>query len=130
MDENLTAVRNDVLRASQEWITHFNDGDVDFCVATYLPNAVIEATPMGTFRGTQEIDGFWRPFMSSGATDLQYEEVTLEIIDETTAHLSARWSMNVGRGVITLEKWVKQSNGQWLLAHDAFEVLEQFAPKP
>ncbi len=130
MDENITAARNEVLRTSQEWITHFNEGDVDFCVAAYLPNAVIEATPMGTFTGTQEIDRFWRPFMSSGATDLQYEDVTLAIIDQTTAHLSARWSMNVGRGVITLEKWVKQSNGQWLLAHDAFEVLEQFAPKP
>ena len=130
MDKHITSLRNEVLRTSQEWITHFNEGDVDFCVAAYLPTAVIEATPMGTFTGTEEIDGFWRPFMSSGATDLRYEEVSLKIIDETTAHLSARWSMNVGRGVITLEKWVKQSNGQWLLAHDAFEVLEQFAPKP
>lgn len=129
MDENLTTVRNEVLRASQEWIAHFNMGNVDACVAAYLPNAVIEAKPMGTFSGTQEIDDFWRPFMTSGAADLQYQEVSLEIIDESTAHLSARWRMNVGHGVISLEKWAKQSNGQWLLAHDAFEVLEQFPQK-
>lgn len=130
MDENFTVARNEVLRASQEWITNFNMGNVDACVAGYLPNAVIDAKPMGTFTGTKEIDDFWRPFITSGATDLQYQEVSLEIIDETTAHLSAKWHMNVGRGVISLEKWVKQSNGQWLLAHDAFEVLEQFAPQP
>ncbi len=130
MDENVTTTRNEVLRASQEWIAHFNMGNVDACVAGYLPDAIMEAKPMGTFTGTKEIDDFWRPFITSGATDLQYQEVSLEIIDENTAHLSAQWRMNVGRGVISLEKWAKQSNGQWLLAHDAFEVLEQFAPQP
>ena len=126
MNDTSTTLRNEVFKASQEWIAHFNKGDTDACVEGYLPEAVMEAKPFGTFTGTQEIDDFWRPFMASGATDLAYQDVLVEIIDETTAHLSSRWSMNVGRGVITLEQWVKQSNGSWLLAHDAFEVLEQF----
>ena len=130
MNTNYNTVSNEVLRASRQWITNFNEGNVDACVAGYLPDAVMEAKPMGTFRGTPEIEGFWRPFISSGATDLEYHEVTLEVIDESTVHLSANWRMNVGHGVITLEKWVRQPNGQWLLAYDAFEVLEQFPPKP
>ena len=119
-------VRNAVLSVSQQWIANFNNGDIDACVAGYLPDAVIEAKPMGTFRGRQEIANFWRPFISSGATDLAYQEITLDVINESTVHLSANWRMNVGHGVITLEKWIKQSTGQWLLAHDAFEVLRQF----
>ncbi len=130
MDDHSTVLRREVLTASQQWIANFNKGDVDACVAAYVPNAVMEAKPFGTFTGTQEIDAFWRPFVSSGATGLEYHEVALQIIDELTLHLTANWKMNVGRGVITLEKWEKQSNGQWLLTHDAFEVLEQFPPNP
>jgi len=130
MDEQSTVLRREVFTASQQWIANFNKGDVDACVAAYVPNAVMEAKPFGTFTGTQEIDAFWRPFVSSGATGLAYHEVVLQVIDELTLHLSANWKMNVGRGVITLEKWEKQSNGQWLLTHDAFEVLEQFSPNP
>ena len=130
MEDNASIIRDEVLQASQQWIANFNQGKTDACIAGYLPDAVIEAKPFGTFTGTQEIDAFWRPFMASGATDLTYEEVSLEIIDVTTVHLSSKWRMNVGHGVITLEKWVKQTNGQWLLAHDAFEVLEQFSQKP
>ena len=129
MEDNATTMRREVLTASQQWIANFNKGDVDACVAGYLPEAIMKAKPMGTFRGTREIDDFWRPFMSSGAKDLEYQEIKLEVINESTIHLSATWRMNVGQGVITLEKWVKQSNGQWLLAHDVFEVLEQFPSK-
>ena len=34
--------------------------------------------------------------------------------------------MNVGRGVITLEEWVRGEGGEWFLAKDDFEVQEQF----
>jgi len=130
MDHRSSTVRNDVLSASRQWIANFNKGNVDACVAAYLPDATIEAKPMGTFQGTQEIDDFWRPFMSTGAGQLEYQDITLEVINESTVHLSAKWRMNVGHGVITLEKWVKQSNRPWLLAYDAFEVLEQFPSTP
>ncbi len=128
MEDNATTLRNEVFTASHQWIANFNIGNVDACVAAYLPNAIMEAKPLGTFTGAQEIEAFWRPFITSGATSLEYQDVSLEIINETTVHLSAKWRMNVGHGVITLEKWVKQSNGLWLLGHDAFEVLEQFPP--
>ena len=130
MDTHSATIRKEVLAVSQQWIANFNKGDIDACVAGYHPDAIMEAKPMGTFKGTQAIDGFWRPFMSSGAKGLVYQDIQLEVIDESTVHLSANWQMNVGQGVITLEKWVKQSNGQWLLAHDAFEILEQYPSQP
>lgn len=113
-----------VTKRSQEWIERFNSGDVDACVGAYQADAVINAKPLGTFTGTSEIDGFWRPFMTSGAGELKYEDVKLEVVDSSTVLLSASWSMNVGRGVITMEKWVRQPDANWLLAQDDFEIQE------
>lgn len=47
-----------VQAASATWVDHFNAGRVDECVAVYLPDAVMDATPFGTFTGHAEIDGF------------------------------------------------------------------------
>ena len=116
----------EVLAASRQWVRHFNNGDVDDCIAGYLPEAIMEALPMGEFVGTEQIDDFWRPFIQSGATDLQYQDIWLRQIDHGTVHLGANWSMNVGNGVITLEEWVKSDGGVWKLARDRFEVQEQY----
>ena len=115
-----------VLERSQKWIEAFNKGDTNTCIAGYQVDAVINAKPLGTFKGTGEIDGFWRPFMASGAGELKYSDVKLEVVDASTVLLSASWSMNVGRGIITLEKWVLENDGNWLLAQDDFEIQENF----
>ena len=119
-------LREEVRVCSQNWIANFNKGDVTACVAAYNHNAIMHATPLGTFIGKEAIDGFWRPFMASGAGQLIYNNIKLEVVDESTVLLSADWRMNVSRGVITMEKWVKQSGGNWLLEQDDFEVVEQF----
>jgi ketosteroid isomerase-like protein len=119
-------IKQVVLECSQKWIEAFNKGDSDTCIAGYQVDAVINAKPLGTFTGTDEIDAFWRPFMASGAGELKYSDVKLEVVDASTILLSASWIMNVGRGIITLEKWVLQSNGRWLLAQDDFEIQENF----
>ena len=64
--------------------------------------------------------------MASGAGELKYSDVKLEVVDASIVLLSASWTMNVGRGIITLEKWVLQSDGNWLLAQDDFEIQENF----
>ncbi len=117
----------EVLNTSRTWIEHFNRGDVDHCVAGYTADAEMSAQPMGEFRGTEAIDAFWRPFVESGATALEYSKIRLEQVDEKTVHLAADWSMSVGRGVITLEEWVKTEDGSWKLTRDDFEVQEQFS---
>ncbi len=119
-------VLDEVRLESSRWIGHFNLGDVDACVAGYTPEAEMRATPFGVFHGHAAIDGFWRPFIASGASELEYSDVELRVVDPTTVLLSAKWRMNVGRGVITEERWVKQADGRWRLVFDAFEVQEKF----
>lgn len=115
-----------VRQASTRWIAAFNAGDVDACVAGYTDDAVMEAHPIGRYVGRAQIDGFWRPFIADGATDLVYRDVTLRAVDATTVELSASWSMNVGAGVITCERWVRQDDGQWRLVFDAFEIQQRY----
>jgi len=117
----------EVLTASAEWIAHFNAGEVQDCVDTYLPEAVMNAAPAGSFRGRTAIEGFWRPFVESGAGDLVYTHVALEMESASRVRLRANWRMNVGRGVITNELWLRGDDGRWCLAEDDFEVQEQFA---
>ncbi|MGY0400168.1 MAG: YybH family protein [Ostreibacterium sp.] len=118
-----------VIEASKQWIEAFNKGDVKTCVEGYDSEAVMRAMPSGLKKGHQEISAFWTPFIQSGATNLVYTNVSVEVVDENTAFLSADWSMNVGRGVIYQEKWEKKA-GRWVLTYDDFEVLEQFkSPK-
>lgn len=115
----------EVLSASKAWIEDFNKGNTENCAKGYDTNAVMSAMPFGVKTGRKEISEFWTPFIESGATNLIYTNVSIEIVNETTAFLSANWSMNVGRGIIYQEKWEKKE-GQWLLTYDNFKVLEQY----
>jgi ketosteroid isomerase-like protein len=125
-NEEEKVVEGEVLKRSEKWIANFNSGDVDACVAGYTKSAVMNAKPMGVFTGLKEIEEFWRPFIESGAGDLVYQNIKLEIVDDKTVLLSADWSMNVGSGIITMEKWVKL-NEDWFLERDDFEVKEKFS---
>ncbi len=118
-------VKQEVLERSGKFIASFNDGDVDACIGAYKSDAVMNAKPFGTFTGIEEIDAFWRPFMATGPGELEYSNVELDVIDQNTVHLSADWKMNVGRGIITKERWVRMPEG-WFLEQDDFELQEQF----
>ena len=118
----------EVLAASEAWINAFNQGKSQVCVNGYQPNAVLRATPFGIKKGRKAIDAFWTPFINSGATNLVYTQVAIEVVNERTALLSADWRMNVGEGHIYQEKWVKEGN-RWLLAYDDFKVLKKY-PQP
>lgn len=115
----------EVLKASKEWIQNFNKGNGEACVSGYTENAVMSAMPFGLKKGKKEIANFWIPFLESGANNLVYTNVKVEVANENTAFLSANWSMNVGRGIIFQEKWEKK-DGVWKLTYDDFQVLEQF----
>lgn len=123
------SVALEVIEASKEWIQNFNNGNAKACVAGYTNDAVMSAMPFGIKKGSQEIADFWTPFIKSGASNLIYTNVSVEVVDANTVFLSANWSMNVGNGVIFQEKWEKKNN-KWLLTYDDFEVLEQYkSPK-
>ena len=116
----------EALKASHNWIKHFNKGDVNYCVAGYTHDAEAKVKPLGEFEGTEQIDGLWRPFIESGASNLEYTDIWVKQAGDKTVHLGANWSMNIGKGVITLEEWSKQSDGIWKLTRDEFEITEQY----
>jgi ketosteroid isomerase-like protein len=123
------AVAIEVINASKAWIEAFNKGNAEACVKGYDSKATMSAMPFGVKSGIDEISGFWTPFIKSGATNLIYNDLSIEVANETTVFLSANWSMNVGRGKIYQEKWEKK-DGRWVLTYDNFQVLEQFdSPK-
>lgn len=115
----------EVIAASKRWVQYFNQGNGQKCGDDYAENAVMHPNPMGIKRGKKEISEFWINFIKTGATDLVYTNVSVEVVNEKLALLSANWSMNVGRGVIYREKWEK-INGVWVYTYDDFEVLEKF----
>jgi ketosteroid isomerase-like protein len=116
----------EVMQRSKKWISDFNNGDAKACVEAYTAEAIMNAKPLGTYIGSDQIKGFWKPFIESGAGELEYSNVTLATENENTVLLSADWKMNIGRGIITQERWVKQSDGKWLIEYDDFEVQEQY----
>lgn len=115
----------EVIGASKEWITNFNKGAKENIIGGYAETAVMSAMPFGVYEGIEKIKGFWVPFVESGATDLVYTKLSIQVANEKTAFLSANWSMNVGHGVIYNEKWEKL-NGKWVLTYDNFEVQEKY----
>lgn len=118
----------EVLTASQQWIDAFNAGKLEACARGYREDATMTAAPIGTFTGRDAIRSFWTSFVeSSGATDLHYTHVTLRSEGDGRVRLSAAWSMNVGRGLISNELWTRDEEGNWLLSEDHFEVQEQFS---
>lgn len=126
-DEQTRKAEREVREASNHWIAAFNRGDVAFCANSYTEDARMHAKPMGEFVGRDTILGFWSNFVTStGATDLRYADVDLVVHAADRVQLSASWEMNVGRGIITNETWVRGADGKWLLAEDHFEVQEQF----
>ncbi|WP_196893704.1 Cif family virulence factor [Aureivirga marina] len=115
----------EVLDASIAWINNFNEGNVQNCVDGYTENAEMSALPFGIKKGKEEISEFWTSLVKSGANNLVYTNVSVEIASKNIAFLSANWSMNIGEGIIFQEKWEK-IDGKWVLSYDNFQVLEKY----
>lgn len=116
----------DVLEASKNWIENFNKGNTEYISNAYTEDAIMVANPFGTFKGQKAIGEFWVPFINSGATNLVYTNTKVNVINQSKAVISSDWSMNVGKGIITNETWIK-INGVWKLQTDHFEVTEQYS---
>ncbi len=122
--ESKAAVIRAVERGSAAWVAAFNRGDASGCADAYEANAVMNALPFGTFLGYGEIESFWAQLIAGGYSDVEYIEPKIDVIDDTSAILSARWSMNKAHGVITKELWVLQDDGEAKLRQDDFEAQE------
>ena len=112
-----------VEKASRGWRNAFNRGDAAGCAAAYEDDAVMEAKPFGVYRGRADIEAFWRQLIEDGFRDVSYIEPDISVVDESSAILSAKWTMNNAHGVISRELWVLQADGSARLREDAFEAL-------
>ncbi len=128
--EALSDAHAQVQAASQAWIDAFNRGDYQACAAGYTEDASMQGRPLANLEGRAAIADFWKGVLARNPGQLIYEDPQIHVLDENTAVLSARWTMTrLGRGLITLERWQKQSDGSWLLSEDIFEISETFAPE-
>ncbi|MEC3907466.1 alpha/beta fold hydrolase [Tamlana sp. 2201CG12-4] len=122
---NIEKAEEQVLKASKNWIFNFNQGNITEISNAYATDAVMVTKPFGIFEGRKAISEFWASFIQSGASDLKYTNTQVKIISDKKAIVSSNWSMNVGKGIITNETWVK-TEGNWKLKEDHFEVKEQY----
>ncbi|MGB3213114.1 MAG: DUF2007 domain-containing protein [Desulforhopalus sp.] len=120
--EQQSTVLDAVHKASKLWKSSFNRGDAAGCADQYEDNAVMHARPFGTFIGTESIQGFWQQLIDDGYADIEYINPVVEVVDATSAVLTAQWKMNKARGVIHRELWVLQPDGSAQLREDDFEA--------
>lgn len=109
--------------ASAKWQAAFNSGDPAGCAACYETDATMVATPFGRYRGRSEIEAFWSMLIEDGFAEVGYIDPKIEALDEQSAVLTSKWTMNKAQGVITRELWALQPDGSMLLRDDHFEAL-------
>ncbi|MEM8641492.1 MAG: nuclear transport factor 2 family protein [Cyanobacteria bacterium P01_G01_bin.54] len=123
-EEDRAKVSTAVTDASDRWKAAFNAGDAAGCAAQYEADAVMQARPFGTFKGTEAIQAFWQNLITDGYTDVEYIDQKIEVVDATAAVLTSKWRMNKASGVIHRELWVVQADGEAKLREDDFEAME------
>ncbi|GLE06638.1 hypothetical protein PINS_up016032 [Pythium insidiosum] len=83
-----------VQTASSQWIHAFNTGDAAAAAACYEPDAVMTASPFGTFTGRASIQAFWTKLVDDGFSDVRYISPQFTALSETEMVVSANWTMN------------------------------------
>ena len=121
-EEKTQYILDAVNKASNSWKSAFNSGDAVGCAAQYETDAVMNAKPFGSFKGTAEIRAFWQKLIDDGFSDIVYTDAEIEVVDEFSAVLSSKWKMNNAAGIITKELWVLQEDGSAKLRQDDFEA--------
>ncbi|MEI8608335.1 nuclear transport factor 2 family protein [Enterovibrio sp. Hal110] len=116
----------DATAASKQWVEAFNRGDYQYIGDAYTMNSTMIAHPFGDFHGRPAITAFWQQLIQDGADDLVYIEPSYTLVDDKTMFVKSRWTMNIGEGHITLEKWVLEPDGAWRLLLDDFTVEKRY----
>eukprot|EP01095_Lingulamoeba_sp_RSL-Kostka_P006545 TRINITY_DN2057_c0_g1_i1.p1 TRINITY_DN2057_c0_g1~~TRINITY_DN2057_c0_g1_i1.p1 ORF type:complete len:126 (-),score=45.59 TRINITY_DN2057_c0_g1_i1:184-561(-) len=122
---DINSVEEDFKATSQAWIENFNAGNVDACIDAYLDDCILIVKDVGEFNGKEAIAGFWKE-LTKTANHIEYSNTVINVINETTVHLSSDWKMNIAEGIITLEEWVKQEDDSWKLSKDEFQITKKY----
>ena len=104
------------------WQTAFNHQDAAGCAAQYSENCVMEAKPIGIFKGRQAIQECWQNIIDQGFKDVVYSNVAWQAAEDGGYILTSNWQMNKAYGVVHREHWVVEADGKARLISDSFEI--------
>ena len=104
------------------WQKAFNNQDAAGCAAQYTENCIMEAKPIGTFKGREEIQGCWQNIMDQGFANVEYSNVNWAPAEDGGYILTSSWEMNKAFGVVHHEHWIVEQDGKARLKSDTFEI--------
>jgi len=105
------------------WQTAFNQQDAAGCAAQYSQDCVMEAKPLGVFKGREEILVCWQNIIDQGFSDVEYSNVNWQPAADGGYILTASWEMNKAYGVVHREHWIVEQDGKARLKSDSFEII-------
>lgn len=104
------------------WQIAFNNQDATGCAAQYCADCVMEAKPLGVFKGRDEIQACWQQIIDQGFADVTYANVKWQQAEDQGYILTSSWEMNNAFGVVHKEHWVIEADGKARLKSDSFEI--------
>lgn len=104
------------------WQKAFNNQDAAGCAAQYTENCIMEAKPLGVFKGREEILGCWQSIIDQGFANVKYSNVKWEAAEEEGFILTSNWEMNKAFGIVHREHWIIEQDGKARLKSDSFEI--------
>ncbi|MEH6453459.1 MAG: nuclear transport factor 2 family protein [Psychromonas sp.] len=104
------------------WQLAFNNQDAKGCAAQYSEDCIMEAKPLGIFKGREQILACWQNIIDQGFADVQYSNVEWQQAEDEGYILTSNWKMNKAFGVVHKEHWVIEQDGKARLKSDSFEI--------
>lgn len=104
------------------WQKAFNNQDAAGCAAQYTEDCIMEAKPLGVFKGREEILGCWQSIIGQGFANVEYSNVRWEVAEDEGYILTSSWEMNKAFGVVHREHWIVEQDGKARLKSDSFEI--------
>ncbi len=104
------------------WQKAFNNQDAAGCSAQYTEDCIMEAKPLGIFKGKKEIHACWSNIIEQGFADVVYSNVNWEPTEDGGYILTSSWEMNKAFGVVHREHWIIEKDGKARLKSDSFEI--------
>lgn len=104
------------------WKKAFNNQDAAGCAAQYTEDCIMEAKPLGVFKGRKEILGCWQNIIEQGFANVEYSNVKWEAAEDGGYILTSNWEMNKAFGVVHREHWIIEQDGKARLKSDSFEI--------
>lgn len=104
------------------WQKAFNNQDAAGCAAQYTEDCIMEAKPLGVFKGREEILECWQNIIDQGFTNVEYSNIKWKAAEDGGYILTSSWQMNKAFGIVHREHWIVEQDGKARLKSDSFEI--------